>query len=592
MGLAAVMLAAAGVGVPVDAGVATTVIGNSTVVEAQGSLIAPPTARISGADRYATAVEVSRHAFPTQGSARSVYLARGDIFADSLTAGTLVDGPVLLVRPDCRAVTSGVMAEVERLRPDRVVALGGEAAVCDEQLAAAAAGRSTHRLGGADRFQTAAAIAHDGFPEGARTVYLINGDITPDAVVGGSLGDGPMLLTTRDGAQLPESTLEAIALLDPDEVVALGGTAVVSDGALAVAGEERRTARIGGTDRYATARAVAQRAYPEPTGRAYVARGDGSDFVDALVAGVLTDGPVLLAAGPCRPVNAQTRAALGDLRPDEVVALGGTSAVCAPLLNGAAMAARGSVDCEVSACVALTYDDGPSTRTPTILEIFASARVPATFYLVGSRAAARPQDTMRTQIEGHEIGNHSYDHVRLNTLSLAAQRDQIDRTDDVMVSLGLPVPRTLRPPYLAFDGATRELGKPVVIADVIPDDHVGYSAAVIRKYVADHVQPGSIVLLHDHLLQTQEATPLIIDDLHARGYTFVTVSELVPEAAPGDLVYSRGTIIPRSTSASMRDLIELPDGRVIGPVVDTAGVPGLAPELTREEVLGPDDDAG
>lgn len=101
--------------------------------------------RIGGEDRYAVTVNISRYRYADPSTVRSVYLARGDVFADALTAGSLSDGPVLLVTDSCRSVPSVVLTEIARLDPDRVVALGGEQSVCADQLAQAAAGH--HRVG-------------------------------------------------------------------------------------------------------------------------------------------------------------------------------------------------------------------------------------------------------------------------------------------------------------------------------------------------------------------------------------------------------------------------------------------------------------
>jgi len=95
-----------------------------------------PTARLSGDDRFATSVAISRAEFP--GTAAEVYLARADGFADALFGGTLTDGPILLV-PVCGPIPPVVVTEIARLDPERVVALGGAAAVCDAVLAEAAA---------------------------------------------------------------------------------------------------------------------------------------------------------------------------------------------------------------------------------------------------------------------------------------------------------------------------------------------------------------------------------------------------------------------------------------------------------------------
>lgn len=90
------------------------------------------TSRLAGADRYATAVEISERAFPE--SAPVVYVARADAFADALAGGSLTDGPVLLV-PSCGTVPAVVRAEIRRLAPSEIIALGGTGAVCDAVLA-------------------------------------------------------------------------------------------------------------------------------------------------------------------------------------------------------------------------------------------------------------------------------------------------------------------------------------------------------------------------------------------------------------------------------------------------------------------------
>jgi hypothetical protein len=95
---------------------------------------ARPTSRIAGADRYATAVQISRTAFPN--GAPTVYLANGTRSADALAGKSLTDGPILLV-PGCGDVPGTVLAEIRRLDPTRVVALGGTGAICDQVLAAA-----------------------------------------------------------------------------------------------------------------------------------------------------------------------------------------------------------------------------------------------------------------------------------------------------------------------------------------------------------------------------------------------------------------------------------------------------------------------
>ncbi len=88
-------------------------------------------ARISGSSRFETAVALSQYAFPT--GADEVYLSSSDVNPDALVGGTLTRGPILLV-PSCGALPDVVAAEIRRLDPVRVVALGGLGAVCDDML--------------------------------------------------------------------------------------------------------------------------------------------------------------------------------------------------------------------------------------------------------------------------------------------------------------------------------------------------------------------------------------------------------------------------------------------------------------------------
>src|SRR5690606_31200292 len=296
-------------------------------------VVSVPVGRLKGSTRFETAVAISKSQFP--GGAGTVYLARSDVFADAIAAGSLTDGPVLLV-PRCGTVPEVVLSEIARVDPSEVVALGGDASVCDDTLASAATGRTATRLGGVDRYGTAALIAARAFPEGAPTVYLAAQRESADAVAGGVLTDGPILLVANGSDQLPPPTAEAIAALDPTTVVALGGTKVVTAGALSAAGSGRHTDRVSGVDRYATSVAIADRAFPESSSRTYLA--SGRSIADAVVGGSLTRGPILLVPDQCRVVTEPVWRRLANQPPSMLVALGGTNAVCADqLTTGARM---------------------------------------------------------------------------------------------------------------------------------------------------------------------------------------------------------------------------------------------------------------
>lgn len=234
--------------------------------------------RVSGASRFDTAVAIALRAFPDE--AATVYLARADVLDDAVVAGTLTDGPVLLV-PSCGELPDVVIEAIARLDPMTVTALGGHAAVCDQLLDDAAEGRERERLFGASRYDTAVAISEASFPDVAETVYVARAAASPDAVAGGALTDGPILLVPPAG-EVPDQVAAEIDRLDPERVVALGGPGAVPQEALDAAAGDRPTDRLAGRDRFATAAAIAEEAFGDDSGTVYLARADV--FADAVAA--------------------------------------------------------------------------------------------------------------------------------------------------------------------------------------------------------------------------------------------------------------------------------------------------------------------
>jgi peptidoglycan/xylan/chitin deacetylase (PgdA/CDA1 family) len=181
--------------------------------------------------------------------------------------------------------------------------------------------------------------------------------------------------------------------------------------------------------------------------------------------------------------------------------------------------------------VALTFDDGPlSPYTAQILDILARYEVPATFFVMGRRAAAHPELLQRMVQEGHSVQNHTYDHYQLIGLSDAVIRDQIDRTSaEIEAAVGV-APRCVRPPYGVVDDRVRsiaaDLGLATVLWDVNPADQGDGS------WILAHTGGGDILLLHDSGgWATVGALPAVIEGLLAQGLEFVplcSVPGLVP----------------------------------------------------------------
>jgi Tol biopolymer transport system component/putative cell wall-binding protein len=300
-----------------------------------------PVERIAGPTRVETAVEISRAVFAPDVDVALV--ATQDDFPDALSAGPAAGamrGPVLLVGRD--ALPDATADELRRLRPRRIVLLGGHAAISPEvedalrHLTGAALARREEppdggivRYQGATRYETAAALAQAMLPEPGGTVVLASGEVFPDALAGGVVAaraGGPVLLTRQDA--LPASTAAELERRRPTEVVIVGGVAAVS---AAVADEvAHRTGapvrRLSGADRYATAVAVARSDLAGARNLVYVASGERfPDALTAVPAATIADAPILLTGSSTAPEVLLEY--LRDHRPRRVRIVGGPSAV-------------------------------------------------------------------------------------------------------------------------------------------------------------------------------------------------------------------------------------------------------------------------
>lgn len=248
------------------------------------------------------------------GAADTAVLARDDVFADALAAAGLageVDAPVLLT--PTAGLDPAVAEELERLGVERAVLAGGTAALSEQVEADLdTLGVDVERIGGAERFSTAALIADAvvaaGGPVERATVALGSrpdgGDAWPDALASGVLAATdrvPVLLAQPDAATAP--TIAALGrLLQPGaEVLVAGGPAAVGDAVLTeltAAGYAPR--RLSGADRYGTATAIADEARAAGADLDVVLLASGEEFAAALVAGpaAVHAGGVMVLAHP------------------------------------------------------------------------------------------------------------------------------------------------------------------------------------------------------------------------------------------------------------------------------------------------------
>lgn len=213
--------------------------------------------RISGADRYETAVAASKLLFPTNGTGSDVVIVNGNATVDGLTASYLaglVSAPILYTATG--SVPATTAAEITRLGVKNVWIVGGTNQVPAAQEAAwKSAGLTVERYAGADRYATAALVAEADSQGAPEQVFVANGDRLADALAVGPIAwqrNYPILLT-QTGA-VPQATSDALTKLGTANRVVVGGTAVVSDSTYTALGA---TQRLAGADRQETATKIA-----------------------------------------------------------------------------------------------------------------------------------------------------------------------------------------------------------------------------------------------------------------------------------------------------------------------------------------------
>ncbi|HEX3612859.1 MAG TPA: polysaccharide deacetylase family protein [Sporichthyaceae bacterium] len=230
------------------------------------------------------------------------------------------------------------------------------------------------------------------------------------------------------------------------------------------------------------------------------------------------------------------------------------------------------IDCDHLKCIAFTFDDGPNPRTTSrLLPILAAKHVRATFMLVGQMVVADPHAVAEEAKAGDMLGIHTWRHQSLRGRSVQSIADDLTRTSAAITKASGYRPFVVRPPYGAVGGQTEmNVEFPLIKWGVDSEDWRSRNPDAVFKQVTSTAAPGSIVLMHDTYPSTIDAVPRLIDWFAARGYTFVTVSELY-----GGQLKSHRTYFGREKVVAANRATDHKAGIVRKPWID----PGPAPAV-------------
>jgi peptidoglycan/xylan/chitin deacetylase (PgdA/CDA1 family) len=194
--------------------------------------------------------------------------------------------------------------------------------------------------------------------------------------------------------------------------------------------------------------------------------------------------------------------------------------------------------------IALTFDDGPHPAfTPRLLDLLRMLNVHATFFMVGKKVDQAPYLVERMVREGHEVGNHTYDHINLSKLPDDMVENEIRMDNDAIYRACGVEPVVFRPPGGQYDAETIRIAERLRLTTVFwtddPADYVNPGESVIEERLLPHIRNGAIILLHDGVEQTWDLLPDLVARLRRAGYHFVTVSEMIQRQEAMPLAHAR-----------------------------------------------------
>ena len=186
---------------------------------------------------------------------------------------------------------------------------------------------------------------------------------------------------------------------------------------------------------------------------------------------------------------------------------------------------------EIAGRVALTFDDGPHpVYTEKLLDGLKERNVRATFFVVGKNIPGNEELIRRMDQEGHLIGNHTYDHVKICDMTGENACRQVEKTSSLIREITGCDTEFVRPPFGAWNKSMEcSFVMIPVLWDVDPLDWTTRNVSTVVSRVLTEAEDGDIILLHDYYDSSVEAALQIADRLSAGGYEFVTVDELILE---------------------------------------------------------------
>lgn len=442
---------------------------DDAVVDGLGTLASGGATRISGPDRFATAAAVSANAFSA--GASTAYVASGRVWPDALTGGAAAvvqSAPLLLT--DTRSLPEATRTELRRLRPSRIMLLGGTTSVDPAVATELAAIAPVERISGPDRYGTALAISARVFGPGRPGVMISTGANFPDALAAAAAAThtrGPTLLAR--GSSLPTGTTSELDRLGPDTAYLLGGTASVP---VTIAKAVQR--ELG----------VCWAADPPTDGR-----------IETITSAPATTTP----------------------RIAYTLDMGGR-------LDGAADIVRFLTDHQV--CTTF-FPTSIMASTPEGREVMDLIAAHPELFEVGNHTVHHCD-----LVAGGGGSPTSLPCQQAMTSSFI--RSELTGAESVLRALsGMPIRPFWRPPYGSYDSTVQSIvaavGYPKTVLwsrDTIDWDPDTTTQQIIDRATSPPPPGGTIVLSHLGGFHTGAALPVIVETLRARGLIFTTVSGL------------------------------------------------------------------